>query len=169
MKTVLTFLVAVAVGAALPGPALRADAAAPAPTIPDPAHVGETVSVPSNADVTLIGINIERGSQPGYVMERPRPGYEFIEASLSFHNPQTADIDLPLHAFLARSRGKTVQAPMVFLPNPRSSYGSGSLASGETAQGYVIYAVRDHDRNAVLIYRPDPVHPHHQAVFHVVG
>jgi hypothetical protein len=133
------------------------------------ARVGQTVRVAGNADVALIGYDVQHDAPPPNVMERPRAGYDFVEASFKFHNPQAVGIALPLHAFLAASRGRTRYAPMVFLPNARASYGTGSLGPGETGQGYVIYEVRALDRHALLIYRPDPEHPHRQAVWAITG
>lgn len=129
-------------------------------------HVGSTLHVPDNLDVTLAGYRLSTGN----TFETPKSGFEYVIAHFRFHNVRRSNTDVASTGFTAKSQGVIKDPEFVSsLTKNQLDMAGTTLAPGGTLRADLVFQIRRGDRHAQIIYAPNGSGNDPQATWTISG
>lgn len=114
-------------------------------------HLGTTIHVPDNLDVTLTGFHTSKGTGSG----KPTSGNTFLITTWRFHNFRKSSTSIAPIGFRAQSKGVTRPAEMISAQGYNLLPVSGvSLARGATTTGNILFEVAKGAHKVTITYQP---------------
>jgi len=132
---------------------------------PQTGHVGRTVRIADNLDVTMTGYTLTNGKN----VETPKAGQEWVVTHWKFHSFRSSNTDAASSGFKANAAGViTDPAYINSISNNDLGINGTALAPGASVRRDVVFEIPKH-QSAKIIYQPDSSDNSRKATWTVKG
>src|SRR5260221_544899 len=114
------------------------------------AKVGQTITL-DGVQATLTSVKTHAGTD----FDKPKVGNEYVIVHVKMHNTSSTDHSYNAFEFHVKSgTGNITNEEIVSFANSSNALSSGTLAAGGTAEGDLVFQVKQHDSKAELTWQP---------------
>ncbi len=114
------------------------------------AKVGQTITL-DGVQATLTSIKTHAGTD----FDKPKAGNEYVIVHVKIHNTSSTEHSYNAFEFHVKSgTGNITNEEIVSFANNSDALNSGTLAAGGTAEGDLVFQVKQHDSKAELTWQP---------------
>lgn len=114
------------------------------------AKVGQTITL-DGVEATLTSVKTHAGTE----FDKPKTGNEYVIVHVKMHNTSSTEQEYNEFDFHVKSgTGNITSSTFVTFANSSDALNSGTLAAGGTAEGDLVFQVKQHDSKAELTWQP---------------
>jgi|SRR5260221_164429 len=114
------------------------------------AKVGQTITL-DGVQATLTSVKMHAGTD----FDKPKAGNEYVIVHVKMHNTSSTEHSYNAFEFHVKSgTGNITNEEIVSFANSSDALSSGTLAAGGTAEGDLVFQVKQHDSKAELTWQP---------------